>query len=97
MITALSGTSRLRNTAISSRKLRNSTAPMNHGRRDDMRSDTSMLAAVSPPTFTAMPLPCIAFGITSLRSVWTRSSVAADCGAVVGDDPDHRGVARRAE
>ena len=39
MITALSGTSRLRNTAISSRKLSTSTAPMKIGSRDDRRSD----------------------------------------------------------
>ena len=35
MITALSGTSRLRNTAISSRKLSTSTAPMKIGSRAD--------------------------------------------------------------
>ena len=50
MMTALSGTSRLRNTAMSNRKLRSSTAPMKNGRRAASRWETSTLDAVSPPT-----------------------------------------------
>jgi hypothetical protein len=50
MITALSGTSRLRNTTISSRNDSTSTMPMNQGSRSAVNSAKSTTAAVDPPT-----------------------------------------------
>ena len=84
MITAFSGTRRLRNTAIKSRKLSRSTAPMNTGSRDDSCCDTSTLDAVRPPTCTCTSVPPTADGITRLRSVSTRSVVLTDCGELAG-------------
>ena len=84
MTTALSGTNTLRKTAIRSRKLNISTAPMKIGSRSDSRSDTSMLDAVSPPTWICMSVPVTDAGITSSRSVSTRSVVLTDCGELAG-------------
>src|SRR3977135_1366988 len=71
MRTALSGTSTLRKTTRRSKKLSKSTAPTKIGSRDDSRSDTSIPAAVTPPTWTTTSLPRTASGMVVWGSVWT--------------------------
>ena len=84
MITALSGTRMLRNTAINSRKLSSSTTPSSHGMRSPMYAAKSDEPAVAPPTLASTPVA----GITSSRRASTRSSVSASCGAAVGVEED---------
>ena len=57
---------------------------MNRGSRLAVCSLSSMKAAVVPPTDASTPVPATAVGMTSSRSVCTRSSVASSCGPVVG-------------
>ena len=80
MITALSGTSTLRNTAINNRNESDNTPTKSNGMRPPMPSAKSTLAAVKPPTFASTPVD----GMKSFRSVRMRSVVASSCGAVVG-------------
>ena len=51
---------------------------MNSGSRLAVCSLSSMYAVV-PPTEASTPVPATAAGITSSRSVCTRSSVASSC------------------
>ena len=81
--TALSGTSRDRNTSISSRKERPSTTPMKRGKRAVRYSEKSTVAATAPDGDVPAPYP-VAFGRTSSRRRYTRSVVDLSCGAVVG-------------
>src|SRR3954465_7756590 len=80
MITAFSGTSTERNTAINNRKLSTNTAPMKIGNRDDISVEKSTFEAVCPPTCASS----VVAGSTVSRRRCTRSDVAASCGAVVG-------------
>jgi predicted ATPase/DNA-binding CsgD family transcriptional regulator len=75
MTTALSGTSRERNTIIRITNDMPSTAAKNSGVRPERWSVTSMLVAAPPVTWTSRPLP--APGITSSRSERTREVVAS--------------------
>ena len=68
IIAAVSGMTRLRNTAISSRKLSSTTIPMNSGSLADSTWLKSSKTAVVPPTSTVRPLPLVAAGITVLRT-----------------------------
>ena len=77
MIDAMSGMSRLRNTAISSRKPSRTTTPMNRMSLADRMWAKSVWMAVAPPTRTVMPVPACARGMTLERRrlssavVWT--------------------------
>ena len=84
MTAALNGTRIERNTIISSRNDRKTTAPMNSGRRDDNRSLMSMNAAVCPVTKVWAFVPATVAGSTSSRNVCTKSSVFESCGDVAG-------------
>ena len=84
MITALSGTTRERNTIISSTNETSSTPPKKSGSRSATPRVLSRLAATIPPTATVRSVPAMASGIAVSRSVSTRSSVASSWGEVVG-------------
>jgi len=57
MTEAMAGISRLRNTAISSRKASTTTTAMNSGSLDDSTCAKSCWVAVAPPTSTVTPVP----------------------------------------
>ena len=57
---------------------------MNSGSRDDKTFETSIVAAVIPPTCTTIGVPRTASGTTRSRSVVTREVVCTACGEVVG-------------
>ena len=84
MIAALTATASERNTDMSRTNDSRTTPPINHGSRLAVCSLSSMKAAVVPPTDASTPVPATAAGMTSSRSVCTRSSVASSCGPVVG-------------
>ena len=65
---AVSGISRLLNTAISSRKLSRTTIPMNSGSLRDSTWLKSSKIAVVPPTRTFSPEPREAAGTTAVRT-----------------------------
>src|SRR6266545_3774838 len=74
----------LRN-ATSNRSIETTTTPpMSSASRSATDVLMSIFDAVAPPTWTSAPVPLVAAGITSSRSFWTRSSVAASCGPVLG-------------
>ena len=77
MMTALSGTTNERNTAISNRKEAPSTATKNTAVRDFRKSLTSALTATSPVITGSRSVPAVAAGITVLRRCLTRASVSA--------------------
>jgi len=84
MMTALSGTSTERNTIISRRNDSDSTATKKIGIRFARYELKSMFAATAPDTLTTTSVPSVTDGTTSLRSEFTRSTVASSCGPVVG-------------
>ena len=61
---AVSGMSRLRNTAINSKKLSRTTIPMNNGSLAERMWLKSSKIAVVPPTRTVSPVARVAAGIT---------------------------------
>jgi len=81
---ALIGIAMLRNAVSRRRNDSAITPPISSGSRDTVSAVLSIAAAVAPPTYTRVPVPLVAAGTTSSRSVRTRSSVATDCGLVVG-------------
>ena len=88
MITALSGTSRLRNTAIRSRNLSTRTAPMTIVSREARRQDTSLRDAVSPPTHRHLGA---ATRRESLIAQLDLGSALCDCGERwINRSPPHR-------
>ena len=61
------------------------TTPMiMNGNRSTTEELTSIVVAVLPPTCAWTPVASVASGITSLRTVCTRSTVASSCGPVDG-------------
>ena len=64
---ATSGTSRLRNTAMSSRNPRMTTTATNGISFEDSLCAKSTCPAVDPPTSTCTPVPASAAGSTSWR------------------------------
>ena len=80
MITAFSGTSKLRNTAMSRRNESERTPRNKYGMRPPIDSAKSTPAAVKPPTFASTPV-C---GMTFVRKLRMSASVCASCGEVVG-------------
>src|ERR1019366_5263426 len=72
MTEAVSGMSRLRNTAISSTKPSRTTTAMNKMSLEDRTRAKSVWVAVGPPTRTVMPVPAWARGMTPPRSGLSR-------------------------
>ena len=84
MITAFSGTTIERNTAVSRAKDAPSTARKKIAVRPFRNSDRSMLLAIRPVTNGSRPVPAVEEGITVSRSLRTSAPVASSCGAVAG-------------
>ena len=81
---AIAGISRLRNTAVSSRKESSTTTPMNSGSFLLSTLEKSAKIAVWPPIRTCTPLPALARGTTVSRSVVSSVLVEAACGEPTG-------------
>src|SRR6266487_3519558 len=77
--------SRLRKAYSSSTAPSSTITPMNSGSRLLMVSVKSTVVAVKPPMYAVASVPLVARGITTSRKRCSRSSVAADCGEVVGN------------
>ena len=60
------------------------TTAMNSGSLSVRTWEKSMLAAVSPPTWTSRLVPCSACGMRVSRRLSTRLMVWLACGLVVG-------------
>src|SRR5689334_9390973 len=84
MTEATSGISRLRNTTSSRTNARITTTAMNTGSLSVSTRAKSILAAVTPPTWTTRPVPRTACGIRSCRMWFTRSTVGPSCGPLAG-------------
>src|SRR5689334_12095745 len=84
MTEATSGISRLRNTTSSRTNARITTTATNTGSLSVSTWAKSMLAAVTPPTWTTRPVPRAACGIRSCLMWFTRPAVGPSCGPVEG-------------
>ena len=84
MTAAIAGITRLRNTAVSSRKESSTTTPMNSGSLLESTFEKSAKIAVWPPIRTCRPLPALARGNDVSRSVVSRVLVDAACGEPLG-------------
>ena len=80
----MAGMTRLRKTAMSSRKLSATTTAMKSGSLRARTRAKSSKIAVWPPTRTRTPDPFVAAGTVVLRSLRSSVVVACDCGEVVG-------------
>ena len=84
MIAAFTGTSSDRNTTINKSAERRTTIPMNTGSFDAKMFARSIVAGVKPPISVVVAV-CLSSAGTTVSLKWfTRSVVAASCGAVVG-------------
>ena len=81
---AIAGITRLRNTAISSRKLSPMTTAEEQRQLAREHVAKSSKIAVWPPTSTCTPVPRSAAGTTRSRTVCSRSEVEASCGEPFG-------------